>query len=61
MKNLKFYSSFLWMEFNYLEATEPLWENSLLFTIQFQEVPGNHLISFHWMKSWNDIDRESIQ
>ena len=36
----KLYGLFLWMGFNCLLATEPLWGCSLLFTVQFPEVPG---------------------
>ena len=32
------------MGFNYLNATEPLWGGSLLFTTKFPEFPGTHLI-----------------
>ena len=34
MKMLKLYSSFLWMEFNCIKATELLQWDSLLFTTQ---------------------------
>ena len=34
--------AFLWMGFNCLKATEPLREDSLLFTTQFSEVLGTH-------------------
>ena len=50
MKNLKLYSSFLWMEFNCLKATESLKGDSLLITTQSPGVPGNHLINFDEMK-----------
>ena len=50
MKNIKLYSSFLWMEFKCLKATEPLRGDSSLFTTQSPEVAGNHLINFTWMK-----------
>ena len=39
----------LWMGFSSLMATEPLWGDSLLFTIQFPGLPGTHLINF-----WQD-------
>ena len=61
MKNLKLYSCFLWMEFNCVKATEPLQWNSLLFTTQSLDVPGNHLINFDLMKGWNDLDLETSQ
>ena len=39
----KLYGPFLWMGFNRIKATEPLQGGSLLFTIQFLEIPGTHL------------------
>ena len=35
---------FLWMGFNCFKAKEPLQGASLLFTTQFPEIPGTHLI-----------------
>ena len=61
MKNLKLYSSLLWMEFKYLRATETLRGDSLLFTTRSQGAPGNRLINFNWMKDWNDLDLEITQ
>ena len=61
MKNLKLYSSFLWMGFTCLKATEPLQGDSFLFTIHSPVFPGNHLINFNWMKGWNDFDFEATQ
>ena len=61
MKNLKLYSSILWMEFNFIKATEPLWWDSLFFTTQSPGVSGNHLINFDLMKGWNDLDLEATQ
>ena len=37
MKNLKICGALLWMRFNCLKATEPLWGDSLLFTTQSPE------------------------
>ena len=51
MKNLKLYSSLLWIEFKYLRATEPLQGDSLLFTTRSPGAPGNRLINFNWMKA----------
>ena len=42
----------LWMGFICLKATEPLWGDSLLFTIHFPEVPGTHLIELERL-SWS--------
>ena len=61
MKNLKHYSSFLWLGFNCIKATEPLRWDILLFTTQSPGVRGNHLINFYLMKDWNDIDLEATQ
>ena len=61
MKNFMLYNSFLWVGFNYLKATEPLWEDSLFFTTQSPGVPGTHLINFDRMKGWNDLDLEATQ
>ena len=36
-------SSFLWMGFNCLKATEPLQRSSLLFNTGFPGLPGTHL------------------
>ena len=46
MKNLKFYDSFLWIKFNYLNDTEPLPGDSLFFTIKLPGLSGTHLINF---------------
>ena len=50
MKNLKFYSPFLWMWFNCLKVTEPLRGDSLLFTTQSPGFPSTHLIDLRRMK-----------
>ena len=39
------------MEFNWLNATEPLWGNSLLCTTKSPGVPGNNLIDLGWWKA----------
>ena len=44
------YGPFLWMGFNSLKATEPLRQDSLLFTTQSPGVPGTHLIDIGRMK-----------
>ena len=41
---------FLWMGFNCLKATQPLQEDTLLFTTQSPGVPGTHLIESGKMK-----------
>ena len=61
MKNLKFYGSFLWIEFNYLKDTESLPGDSLFFTIQLPGVSGTHLINFSRMKCWNNLDLKATQ
>ena len=43
------------MELNYLKATEPLRESSLLFTFKFPEIPGTHFIDLRKMKGWVDL------
>ena len=55
----KLYDPFLWMGFNCLKAAEPLWGDRLLFTIQFQGVPGTHLIYLGKMKGWTDLGATS--
>ena len=44
LKSFKLYGPHLWIEFNCIEATEPLWGGSLLITTQFPEIPGTGLI-----------------
>ena len=44
VKNFKLYGPYLWIGFNYIEATEQLWGGSLLITTQFPEIPGTDLI-----------------
>ena len=51
----KLYGPFLWMGFNCLKATEPLWGGSLLFTTKFPEIPGTHLINLGRVKGWVDL------
>ena len=48
-KNFERYGLFLWMGFNYLKTTELLRGVSLLFTTQFSEIPGIHLIDLRRM------------
>ena len=43
------------MGFNCLKATEPLRGGSLLFTTEFPEIPGTHLIDLGRMKGWVDL------
>ena len=40
---------------NYLTATEPLREGSLLFTTKFLEIPRNHLIDHGRIKGCVDL------
>ena len=61
MKNLKLYTSLLWMSFKCLRAAGPLWGDSLLFTNQSPEASGNHLINFNQMKGWNELDLDATQ
>ena len=61
MKNLKLYGCFLWMEFNYLKATESLPGDSLFFAIPSPGVSGTHLINFRRIKGWNNLDLEATQ
>ena len=51
----KLYSTFLWMGFNRLNATEPLREDSLLITIKSPEGPGTQLIDLGRTKGWDDL------
>ena len=51
----KLYGPFLWMGFNCLKATEPLWRDSLLFTTKFPRHPGTNLIDFGGMKGWTNL------
>ena len=48
---------FLWMGFNCLKVKEPLWGDSLLFTIKFPENHGTHFIDLGrkkgWVKPWS--------
>ena len=53
-KNI-FYSSFLWLGFNCIKATEPLRGDSLLFTTRSPGVPGTYLIDLGRMKGWVDL------
>ena len=46
----KLYSPFLWIGFNCLKATEPLQEDSVLFSLNFPGVPGTHIVDFKKMK-----------
>ena len=48
-KKNKLYGPFLWMGFNCLRL-KPLRGGSLLFTIQFPQIPGTHFIDFRRMK-----------
>ena len=50
MKNLKLYGPFLWMGLNSLKATQPLQEDSLLFSTQSPGVPGTYLINYDGIK-----------
>ena len=61
MKKLKLYGYFLWIGFNCLKATEPLWGDSFLFTTQFPGVPGTHLINVDGKKGWNNRELEATQ
>ena len=46
----KLYGPFLWIGFNCLKATEPLWGDSLLFTAKSPEI----LVFFLWnSEEWN--------
>ena len=51
----KLYGPFLWMGFNCLKDTEPLWRKSLLFTTKSPGVLATHLIDLGRMKSWVDL------
>ena len=57
MKNLRLCDSFLWMGFNCLKATEPLWRD----TTQSPWFPATHLVNFDGMKGWNNLDFETTQ
>ena len=48
----KLYGPFIWIWFNCLKATEPRRGNSLLFAIQFPEIPGTHLIDLERIKRY---------
>ena len=53
-KKNKLYGPFLWMGFNCLRL-KPLRGGSLLFTIQFPQIPGTHFIDFGRMKGWVNL------
>ena len=53
-KKNKLYGPFLWMGFNCLRL-KPLRGGSLLFTIQFPQIPGTHFIDFRRMKGWVNL------
>ena len=55
IQKIKLYHLFFWVAFNYLKATEPLRENSLLLTFKSPWVSGAHLINLGKMKGWVDI------
>ena len=57
--NLNFNGPLLWIGFNCLKATEPLWGGSLLFTSKFPEISGTHLINLRRMKGWVNFFRKS--
>ena len=46
---------FLWLGFTCLKAIQPLQGDSLLFTIQFPEIPGTRFIDLGRMKGWVDL------
>ena len=52
---IKLYDPFLWVGFICLKATEPLWADSLLFTIKCPEISGTHLINLGRMKGWVNL------
>ena len=54
--NNKLYGPFLWMRFDCLKATEPLWGSNSLFTRKFPEILGTHLIELKRMKGWVDLE-----
>ena len=56
LKHFKLYGPYLWIGFNCLKATEPLWGGSLLFTTQFPQIPGIQLIDLGRMKGWVDLE-----
>ena len=43
---------FLWMGFSCLKDTDPLRENSLLFTVKSSGIPGILLVNLGRMKCW---------
>ena len=47
------------MGYNCLKATEPLQGGSLLFTIQFPEIPGTHFIDLGKMKAESTLEPPS--
>ena len=47
---LNFKKLHVWMELKYLKALEQLREDTLLFTSEFLEVIGTHLINLQKMK-----------
>ena len=53
LKKKALWPLFLWMGFNCLK---PLWVGSLLFTIQFPEIPGTHVINLGRIKGWVDLE-----
>ena len=54
-KEKKLYGLFLCMGFNCLKVTEPLWRDTLLFTIHLPGVSGTQLIYLERIKSCVDL------
>ena len=55
LKKKQLLAPFYGWRFNCLKATEPLQEDSLLFTTKSPEIPGTHLIDLGMMKGWVDL------
>ena len=58
-KKNQLYGPLLWMGFNCLKAIQPLQGGSLLFTIQFPEIPGTHFIDLGRMKAESTLEPPS--
>ena len=55
-KNIKLYGPFIWMGFNCLKSTKPLWGDSLLLTTRSPGVHGTHTLDIRRMKGWVNLE-----
>ena len=48
------------MGFHYINATEPLRGDSVLFTTKLPEILGAHLINLERMKGWVELEKTQL-